>query len=722
MGSGRVRWLSAGLVLAVAGVGIGWAANDAATSRPSSVDAARLAAAGTDSGNWLTYGRTYDEQRFSPLTRINSANVGQLNLAWYADLDTDRGQEATPLIADGVLYTTSAWSKVFAYEAATGKLLWSYDPQVAGKKGYDACCDVVNRGVALWEGKVYVGALDGRLIALDARTGKQIWSVQTTDTSRPYTITGAPRVVRGKVLIGNGGAELGVRGYVSAYDAATGKLIWRFYTVPNPEGKPDGAASDPILAKTANATWGKNGQWKQIGGGGTVWDSIVYDQELNQILIGVGNGSPWNRRIRSGDDGDNLFLSSIVALDPDTGAYKWHYQEVPGEEWDFTATQPIMLADVKVQGKLRKVLFHAPKNGFFYVIDRQSGKPLSATAFSPVNWADGYDETTWRPKVRPEARYSENGGDFRALPSAFGAHNWHPMAYSPKTGLVYLPVQLIPFGYKDDEAFRYVPGRWNLGDSSADGLGPRTAAGQAALKAMVKGRTLAWDPIAKKARFTIEHPGPGYGGILATAGNLIFQGGPDGSFAAWSADTGQKLWTFDAQSGVMGGPSTFSVGGEQYIAVMAGLGASFGISSSLAPQQYKRPYGRVLVFKLGGKAKLPPFTPDVPPAQTFAGQWPSATIDKGELLYAGNCGLCHGPSTYSNGVLPDLRRSAIAADKDAYISVVMHGALEEKGMINFSKWLSADDADAIRGYIGHQAQILKQQESADRQTDGAAKH
>ena len=708
----RAQWLGVGLA-AVAIGGWQWSARTtAAVPANAAIDGKRISAAGSDGANWLTYGRTYDEQRFSPLTQINDHNVGQLSLAWYADLDTDRGQEATPLIADGVLYTTSAWSKVFAYEAATGKLLWSYDPQVAGKKGYDGCCDVVNRGVALWDGKVYFGAFDGRLIALDAATGKPVWSVQTTDTSRPYTITGAPRVVHGKVLIGNGGAELGVRGYVSAYDAATGKLDWRFYTAPNPDGKPDGAASDEIFAKLANATWGKNGQWKQIGGGGTVWDSIVYDEALNQILIGVGNGSPWNRRIRSGDDGDNLFLSSIVALDPDTGAYKWHYQEVPGEEWDFTATQPIMLADVKIAGKTRQVLFHAPKNGFFYVIDRVTGKPVSADTFTPVNWADGYDTTTWRPKIRPEARYSENGGDFRALPSAFGAHNWHPMAYSPKTGLVYLPVQLLPFGYKDDAAFKYIPGRWNLGDVSVDGLGPRTDAGLAALKAMVKGRTVAWDPVARKARFTIEHPGPGYGGILATAGNLIFQGGPDGSFAAWSADAGKKLWSFDAQSGVMGGPSTFSVGGQQYVAVMAGLGGSFGISAPLAPQQYKRPNGRVLVFRIGGKAKLPPFTPQVPPAQTFAGTWSDATIAKGEVLYAGNCGFCHGPSTYSNGVLPDLRRSQIAADKDAYHSVVMEGAIEARGMVNFSKWLSPEDADAIRGYIGSQAKLLGQKEAA----------
>jgi quinohemoprotein ethanol dehydrogenase len=676
------------------------------------VDGKRIENADADGANWLTYGRNYREDRFSPLTQISDANVGQLSLAWYYDLDTDRGQEATPLVADGVLYTSTAWSKVVALEAATGKLLWSYDPKVPGKKGYESCCDVVNRGVALWNGKVYVGAFDGRLIALDAATGKPVWSVQTTDVSRPYSITGAPRVVRGKVLIGNGGAELGVRGYVSAYDAETGKLDWRFYTAPNPDGKPDGAASDAVFAKFAGATWGKNGQWRQVGGGGTVWDTIVYDAALNQVLIGAGNGSPWNRRIRSGDDGDNLFLSSIVALDPDTGAYKWHFQEVPGEEWDFTATQPIMLADIKIDGQPRQVLFHAPKDGFFYVIDRTNGKPISAKTFTPVNWADGYDEKTWRPKVRPEARYSENGGDWQALPSAFGAHNWHPMAFSPKTGLVYIPVQEIPFGYADDKAFKYAPGRWNLGIASPKNIGPRDAAGLAALKAMVKGRIVAWDPVAGKPRFTIPHPGPGYGGLLATAGNLIFQGGPDGQFTAYTADAGKQLWSFDAQNGVMGGPVAFSVGDQQYIAVMAGLGGAYGISSPLAPNPHKRPNGRVLVFRLGGTAKLPPYTPPVMPAQVPAETWPAAIEDKGEMLYAGNCGFCHGPSTFSNGVLPDLRRSPALADKDTWHGVVLKGALEDQGMVSFAKWLSPEDVDAIRAYVAKQARDLKRLEAA----------
>ena len=383
----------------------------------SGVDAKRIEAAAA--GEWLTYGRTYDEQRFSPLDQVNKDTVTRLGVAWSADFDTDRGQEATPLVADGVLYTTSTWSKVFAFDAKTGRQLWAYDPQVPGEKGFDACCDVVNRGVALWKGKVYVGALDGRLIALDAKTGKVVWSVQTTDPKQPYTITAAPRAVKGKILIGNGGAEYPVRGYLSAYDAQTGKLDWRFHMTPNPTGAPDGAASDKAMKDFAYKTW-NDGAWKQGGGGATPWDAVTYDVKSDLIFVGTGNAGPWNGKIRTGGKGDNLFAASIVALRPDTGEYIWHYQTTPRDDWDFDAVQHLMVADLPIGGKTQRVVMQANKNGFFYVLDAASGKLVSADKFVPVDWATGVDLKTGRPVEAPGARY-EDGTVQTQTPGALGA-------------------------------------------------------------------------------------------------------------------------------------------------------------------------------------------------------------------------------------------------------------------------------------------------------------
>ena len=523
-----------------------------ACSKAGHVDGRRIAAASGNS-DWLTVGRTYDEQRFSPLTQIDTGSVSKLGLAWWAEFDTDRGQEATPVIVDGVLYTTTAWSKVFAFDAKTGKALWKFDPQVDGSKAYDACCDVVNRGVAVWKGRVYVGTLDGRLIALDAASGKPVWTTQTTDNSKPYTITGAPRIIKDKVIIGNGGAEYGVRGYLTAYDTKTGKQVWRFYTAPNPEGKPDGAASDKIMAEKAAATWSGEG-WKKTGGGATVWDSMAYDPALNLLYAGVGNGTPWNHMKRSDGKGDNLFVSSILALNPDTGAYVWHYQTTPGESWDYTATQHIILADLSIDGKPRKVLMQAPKNGFFYVIDRATGQLISAKPYSFITWASGVDMKTGRPIENPGVRYEKAASV--QFPAPFGAHNWHPMSFNPKEGLVYIPTQVLPSTYKDDPAFVDKPGGWNTGTDFLMGALPTDAAQLAAIKAMVKGELVAWDPVAQKARFTIPHPYYWNAGILSTAGGLIFQGAAEGEFAAYDAAKGTKLWAYKTTNGIIAAPST----------------------------------------------------------------------------------------------------------------------------------------------------------------------
>ncbi|MDO9337514.1 MAG: PQQ-dependent dehydrogenase, methanol/ethanol family [Caulobacter sp.] len=685
-----------------------WAAMAAATlalaacGGPSGkgVDAARIAAADSKPGEWLSHGRTYSEQRFSPLDKINAGNVGQLGLAWSFDLPENRGIEATPLVADGVMYTTSAWSVVRAFDAKTGKLLWEHNPAVPRSTGVKACCDSVNRGVALWGDKVFYGTLDGRLEALDAKTGKLVWSKVTVDQSKPYTITGAPRVVKGKVLIGNGGAELGVRGYLSAYDANTGDMAWRFYTVPG-EKDSDGAASDKAMKDIARKTW--NGEFWKVGGGGTVWDSMAYDPELDLLYIGVGNGSPWNRDIRSPGGGDNLFLSSIVALKPETGEYVWHYQTTPGESWDYTATQHIVLADISIGGQPRKVLMQAPKNGFFYVLDRTNGKLISAEKYvSAVNWATGIDKVTGRPIEAPGARYEKTL--HLSNPGPLGAHNWHPMAFSPKTGLVYIPAQEIPFPYMqpggDKANFKYRPQGWNVGiDFLVAGL-PDDEAQLKAIRASLKGKLVAWDPVTQSARWTVHYDGPWNGGVLATAGNLVFQGSATGEFAAYDAGSGKKLWGFDTQTGVVAPSMTYEIDGEQYVALMAGYGGGFAVSAGAGVDPRSEGPRRLLVFKLGAKTKLParPVSEKTPlplPATPGTPQ----QIAQGTAVFAANCGVCHGASGVSNFSIPDLRYSPAITDAAIFKSIVIDGDRKEQGMVSFAKLVSVDEAESVRQYL-----------------------
>ena len=540
------------------------------------VDDAHLRSAAHDSANWLMHGGTYDEQRFSTLDHIDTGNVAQLRLAWSFDIDTDQAIEATPLAVDGVLYTTAPVSIVYAVDARTGRELWHYDPHVSPASTEKACCGNVNRGVAVYKGKVYVGALDGRLIALDAATGKQVWEALTVDPSRPYTSTGAPRVVEGKVIIGNAGADLGVRGYVSAYDADTGALVWRTFTVP---GDPSQPFESPALERAAQ-TW--HGDWWTIGGGGTVWDGIAYDPDLRLLYVGTGNGGPWNRHIRSPGGGDNLYLSSILALRPSDGALVWYYQETPGDAWDYASTQQIILADLPVGGSPRKVLLHAPKNGFFYVLDRASGQLLSAEKFAEVTWATRIDLATGRPVEVAGADYRDK--EFVLKPSTFGAHGWHPMAFNPLTGLVYLPVQEIAVTLAADSRFTYRPGKMNTGTGQKD-FPPEMAAGH----------LLAWDPVGQHEVWRVAQAGPWNGGTLTTAGNLVFQGTTDARFVAYRADTGEKLWEARTGTRILGGPITYLVDGVQYVSVMATRGGAYERTPTLNN-------GRLLTFTLGGGA------------------------------------------------------------------------------------------------------------------------
>ena len=673
-------------------------ATPAAAPPAAAVNSQRLLQADSEPGKWMSYGRTYSEQRYSPLTQINDSNIGDLGLAWSYDLKTERGIEATSLVVDGVMYTTSAWSIVHAIDARNGSPLWTFDPKVAKDKAKHTCCDVVNRGVALWNGQVFFGALDGRLIALDAATGKLNWEVATVDPALPYTITGAPRVVKDKVLIGNGGAEFGVRGFISAYNVADGSLAWRFYTVP----------ADPALGfendamKMAAATW--KGEWWKIGGGGTVWDAMAYDPELDLLYFGVGNGTPWNQEIRSPGGGDNLFLSSIVAVRPDSGDYVWHYQTTPGETWDYTATQHIILADLELAGSVRKVLMQAPKNGFFYVLDRATGELISANNYVNINWATHVDMKTGRPVEVPAARYKDK--PFTVFPSYLGGHNWHPMSFSPITGLVYIPVLDMPAVYGQPEQFKYNPGVSNTGTDGVAGSLPDPQAERDAVGALVKGRLVAWDPVQQQEAWHVEYKGPWNGGTLSTAGNLVFQGTADGKLVAYRADNGTPLWDFTAQTGVVAPPISYEIDGEQYVSVNAGWGGAFALVFGEYVQAESMPnVSRVLTFKLGGKASLPAVSwkPTVvfnPPELTASAD----TLTLGFATYQDVCMGCHGLNAVSGLLIPDLRGSAYLWDEKSWEAVVRGGQLKDRGMASFADNISAEQSEAVRAYIIQQAQ------------------
>ncbi|RIJ31683.1 PQQ-dependent dehydrogenase, methanol/ethanol family [Henriciella algicola] len=680
------------------------------------VDEARLSNAASTPAEWLTYNGTYEEQRHSTLAGISAENISELAPTWTYELNTGRGIESTPIVVDGVMYLTSSWSVVYALDPVTGEELWVHDPEVDRAVGVKACCDVVNRGVAVYDGKVFVGVIDGRLQALDAETGEVEWSVVTVDQSKPYTITGAPRIVKGNVLIGNGGAELGVRGYLSAYDTETGDLDWRFYTVPNPNKEPDGAASDAIFAELANDTWGDDGAWVTDGGGGTVWDAIVYDEVNDQVIFGVGNGSPWNADIRDpNSDGDNLFVSSIVAVDATTGEYKWHYQTTPRDNWDYTATQHIMLADLPVgeNGETRRVAMQAPKNGFFYVVDAETGELISGEPYAAINWAEGLDEDG-RPIENPEARNNdpETYAGFVQVPAPYGAHNWHPMAMNPDLGLVYIPAMELGQAYITDPRFQSKPAKWNTGMDFSAGMPLRYPEGTVqALRAAAKGTLVAWDPVAQEARWTVEHGAGWNGGILSTASGIIFQGQLDGTFAAYDGATGEELWSDQLNSGALSGPMTYEVDGEQHVTITTGWGHAYGLAAGMLFKDAVPPaLGKVITFKLGGEAEIPPLDTDLivepePKAEPFGDE---EMLEAGLIHYSRNCGVCHGLLGISSGVLPDLRWSTYTASADAWNNVVMNGALASNGMVSFSDVLTPEDSEAIRAYVVTQAHMNRE--------------
>lgn len=674
-------------------------------SLPADVDTKRIVAADRQPENWLAHGRTYDEQRFSPLTNVNDSNTGQLGLAWFTDLGTDRGLEGTPIVIEGVMYVAGAWNNIYALNARTGQQLWHYDPQTSRAwVAQYTCCDAVSRGLAVWQGKVIAATLDGRLIALDAQSGELIWSTLTIDTDKPYTITGAPRVLKGKVIIGNSGADYGVRGYVSAYDATSGELVWRFYTVPGDPAQPQESEALEI----ALATWSGD-EWVKTGGGGTVWNAMAFDAELNLLYFGTGNGTPWSRMLRSPGGGDNLFLSSIIAVDADTGEYAWHYQTTPGESWNFSAVESIVLADLEIEGKPRKVLIQAPKNGFFYVLDRVTGELLSAEGYVEQNWASHIDITTGRPVEYPYARYEQQGR--LVVPGPSGGHSWHPMSYSPVTGLAYIPALSVPGYYNHHEAYAYKGSFQNTGieEGVADYRALNPQGERQKLRFGV--RLLAWDPQTQTERWRVEHADLG-GGTLATAGNLVFQGLANGNFAAYAADSGEQLWAFEAGTTLMAGPVSYAVDGEQFIAVLAGRGGGAGLVGGPTGKRWQKIINenRVLAFKLNGTATLPPprereLIVNIPADLKIEAE-NAALVAAGQKHYEQYCYMCHGIGALSGGVIPDLRFASEQSFRD-WPAIVIGGSRADKGMRSFAGVLSAEDALSIRAYVLKQASRVR---------------
>jgi PQQ-dependent dehydrogenase (methanol/ethanol family) len=656
------------------------------------VDHKRLLNADKEPGQWFTVGRGYDEQRFSPLTRINTDNVAQLGLAWYADFDTNRGQEASPLVIDGVLYVTSAWSKVYAFNAKTGKALWKFDPKVPGQTGIKGCCDVVNRGLAAWDDKVFVGTYDGRLIALNAKSGKVEWSVVTVDQSRAYTSTGAPRIANGKVIIGNAGAEIGVRGYVSAYDARNGKQLWRFYTVPGDPARP--YENDQL--RLAAATWTGDLYWKL--GGGTVWDGIVYEPQTNMVYFGTANGTPWVAEARSPRGGDNLFLNSIIAVYADTGQYAWHYQVTPAETWDYDATSPLVMADLDLDGSTHRVVMQISKNGFFYALDAASGKLLRAKNYTPVSWATHVDMQTGRPVEVPAARFGKTGKAVVVQPGGQGAHSWHPMSFSRRTNLIYTPVVETSQGFAPDP--NYVP-RENSPNAGTGRAPPTVYDGvHADVPRTSRAFLIAWDPVATREVWRSDLRGTIASGVLTTAGGLVFQGAQRGEFAAYRDTDGKKLWSTDPQTGVVAAPVTYEVDGEQYVAQLAGYGTR---------DYYAGNSSRLLVYKLGGKASLP--TPRAPPPAPRLDPPPQfgspEALARGTQVYNDNCTMCHDTAYGNRALFPDLRYSPMINSPEAFRAVVIDGLLEPRGMASFRQRLSVEDAESVRAYITQRAHAAR---------------
>ncbi len=657
------------------------AAVDTAAPAQDAAAPAATASATTSTSEWASYGRDYSEQRYSPLAQITPDNVSQLSLAWYGDLaEKGGGYETTPLMVDGVVYVSAPWSKVYAFDAKTGQSLWKYDPMVPGQWAVNLCCGIVNRGVAHWNGKIIWGTLDGRLVAVDAKTGEKKWDVQATDPTKQLSITGAPRIADGRIFIGEAGSEFHQRGYLAAYDAENGSELWRWWSVP---GDPALGYEQPELEMAAK-TW--NGPFWEKGGGGTPWDGILYDPQTDLVIFGTGNGAPWPAEVRSPGGGDNLFTASIVAVEAKTGKYRWHYQATPQDSWDFDNTQGFATADLVINGETKHVVMQAPKNGVFYVVEVGTGKVISADLFVPsANWMTGFDDN-WRPILNPDANYGAFGDrGFHVVPSAGGAHSWHPMAFSPDTGYMYIPTNYSSFPLVAEAGAKMGNQLLSINVGKRPQMDPPQLEGGGSY-------ILAWDPVARKPVWE-QRMGGSRAGLLTTGGNLLFQGTAQNTFSAFRADTGEQVWTTQTQANVVGGAASYEVDGEQYVAVVAGQGGGRG--GYWAPN-----YARLLVYKVGGTAVLPEPVSYTPPALNPPAVFgDDALLAKGEQHYNEHCGSCHGNSGRVSSLFPDLKVAAALNSAELFKAIVVDGILQNNGMVSFASVLTPDDAESIRAYV-----------------------
>jgi quinohemoprotein ethanol dehydrogenase len=689
-----------------------------------------LRAADAEPQNWFTGGRDGNGTYYSPLAAINAGNVKQLGFAWTYDLGApQRGQEATPIVVDGVMYTSGTWGYVYAVDAASGRELWRYDPKGDHFAARNPCCDLVNRGVAVWKGKVYVASGDGRLHALDAATGRKVWEVDTiTDHTQPYSSTGAPQIAGEVVVIGNGGADIGVggaRGYVSAYDLATGAFKWRFYTVPPAPGKP---FENPELAAAAK-TWDPHRDPKYRGGG-TVWDGFAYDPALRLVYFGTSNAAPYDLRQLGNATLDGLYTASIIALYADTGRLAWYYQTTPNDHWDFDSVQKMVLTDLEVAGARRRVLMQACKNGFFYVIDRATGELLSAKGYTYMNWASGVDLKTGRPITTAQSNWFD--APKNVYPSWSGGHTWNPMSYSAQTHLVYIPVIDTPSVWVDlahnGGAVTFLDGFFTV-----DGIFPDDSYDAADLKRLygplpdlktlkterkvklVRELIRAWDPVAQRTVWEHETSSGmrGYdGGVMSTAGNLVFQGRGSGGLWVYAADTGKVLRIIYTGSHIMAAPTTYAVDGEQYVAVQVGYGGTGIAEGPVPPSSAMVKYentNRIIALKLGGGAvPMPPARVEErfekPPEQTAS----AADIDAGEVKFVAECSRCHALGI---NVTPDLRRLNAGLHAQ-FNEIVLHGLLGAAGMERFDDLLTEKDVENIHAYLIDQSWIAYRAQEA----------